>query len=185
MLANPPYGKSWKSDLERMGGKKDIKDPRFIIEHAGESDYSLLNRSSDGHLLFLVNMLSKMKQDTPLGCRIGEVHNGSSLFTGDAGLVETATKLRDAIGDELFENHNIFLDAMETALKKLGLKLSAADRILIVSAVSWRDETAPPVIAKLLKEEPDALRGRYPISLLGQSPIANRKSPIVNPKRQL
>ncbi len=89
MLANPPYGKSWKSDLERMGGKKDIKDPRFIIEHAGESDYSLLTRSSDGQLLFLVNMLSKMKHDTPLGSRIAEVHNGSSLFTGDAGQGES------------------------------------------------------------------------------------------------
>jgi type I restriction enzyme M protein len=89
MLANPPYGKSWKSDLERMGGKKDIKDPRFIIEHAGESEYSLLTRSSDGQMLFLVNMLSKMKHDTPLGSRIAEVHNGSSLFTGDAGQGES------------------------------------------------------------------------------------------------
>jgi type I restriction enzyme M protein len=89
MLANPPYGKSWKSDLERMGGKKDIKDPRFVIEHAGESDYSLLTRSSDGQMLFLANMLSKMKHDTPLGSRIAEVHNGSSLFTGDAGQGES------------------------------------------------------------------------------------------------
>ena len=35
MLSNPPYGKSWKSDLERMGGKRGIKDSRFIVEHAG------------------------------------------------------------------------------------------------------------------------------------------------------
>jgi type I restriction enzyme M protein len=89
MLANPPYGKSWKSDLERMGGKKDIRDPRFLIQHAGESEYSLLTRSSDGQMLFLVNMLSKMKHDTPLGSRIAEVHNGSSLFTGDAGQGES------------------------------------------------------------------------------------------------
>jgi len=89
MLSNPPYGKSWKSDLERMGGKTGIKDPRFIIEHAGDPDYSLITRSSDGQLLFLVNMLSKMKQDTPLGSRIAEVHNGSSLFTGDAGQGES------------------------------------------------------------------------------------------------
>jgi type I restriction enzyme M protein len=89
MLANPPYGKSWKSDLERMSGgtesKKDVKDPRFVIEHAGDPEYSLLTRSSDGQMLFLANMLSKMKHDTPLGSRIAEVHNGSSLFTGDAG----------------------------------------------------------------------------------------------------
>jgi type I restriction enzyme M protein len=89
MLSNPPYGKSWKSDLERMGGKEGIKDPRFVIEHAGDPEYSLITRSSDGQMLFLANMLSKMKQDTKLGSRIAEVHNGSSLFTGDAGQGES------------------------------------------------------------------------------------------------
>ncbi len=89
MLSNPPYGKSWKSDLERMGGKDGIKDPRFVIEHAGVPEYSLLTRSSDGQMLFLANMLSKMKQGTRLGSRIAEVHNGSSLFTGDAGQGES------------------------------------------------------------------------------------------------
>jgi type I restriction enzyme M protein len=93
MLSNPPYGKSWKSDLERMGGKDGIKDPRFIIEHGGDGEYSLLTRSSDGQMLFLANMLSKMKRGTGqgkgLGSRIAEVHNGSSLFTGDAGQGES------------------------------------------------------------------------------------------------
>jgi type I restriction enzyme M protein len=89
MLSNPPYGKSWKSDLERMGGKGGVRDPRFIIEHAGDPEYSLLTRSSDGQMLFLASMLSKMKQDTRLGSRIAEVHNGSSLFTGDAGQGES------------------------------------------------------------------------------------------------
>ena len=89
MLSNPPYGKSWKTDLERMGGKNDMRDPRFVIEHAGDPEYSLVTRSSDGQMLFLANKLSKMKQDTPLGSRIAEVHNGSSLFTGDAGQGES------------------------------------------------------------------------------------------------
>jgi type I restriction enzyme M protein len=89
MLSNPPYGKSWKSDLERMGGKDGIKDPRFIIEHTGDPEYSLVTRSSDGQMLFLANMLSKMKHGTNLGSRIAEVHNGSSLFTGDAGQGES------------------------------------------------------------------------------------------------
>ncbi len=89
MLSNPPYGKSWKTDLERMGGKGDLFDPRFIIQHAGDPEYNLLTRSSDGQLMFLVNKLSKMKRDTPLGSRIAEVHNGSSLFTGDAGQGES------------------------------------------------------------------------------------------------
>jgi type I restriction enzyme M protein len=89
MLSNPPYGKSWKTDLERMGGKKDMRDPRFVIEHAGDPEYSLVTRSSDGQMLFLANKLSKMKRGTKLGSRIAEVHNGSSLFTGDAGQGES------------------------------------------------------------------------------------------------
>ena len=89
MLSNPPYGKSWKSDLERMGGKDGLKDRRFLIEHAGDPEYSLVTRSSDGQMLFLANMLSKMKSGTKLGSRIAEVHNGSSLFTGDAGQGES------------------------------------------------------------------------------------------------
>ncbi len=89
MLSNPPYGKSWSTDLERMGGKKGVKDPRFMITYNGDSEYSLLTRTSDGQLLFLANLVSKMKQNTKLGSRIAEVHNGSSLFTGDAGQGES------------------------------------------------------------------------------------------------
>ena len=89
MLSNPPYGKSWKTDLQRMGGKKEMRDPRFMIEHAGDPEYSLVTRSSDGQMLFLANKLSKMKQGTKLGSRIAEVHNGSSLFTGSAGQGES------------------------------------------------------------------------------------------------
>ncbi|MYL10810.1 MAG: SAM-dependent DNA methyltransferase, partial [Cenarchaeum sp. SB0669_bin_11] len=89
MLSNPPYGKSWKTDLQRMGGKKDMRDPRFLIEHADDPEYSLVTRVSDGQMLFLANKLSKMKQETRLGSRIAEVHNGSSLFTGSAGQGES------------------------------------------------------------------------------------------------
>ncbi len=89
MLSNPPYGKSWKLDLERLGGKKGIRDPRFTIQHGDDPEYSLVTRSSDGQMLFLVNMLSKMKVSSPLGSRIAEVHNGSSLFTGGAGSGES------------------------------------------------------------------------------------------------
>ena len=88
MLSNPPYGKGWKSDQDKMGGKKTI-DPRFVIQHAGDPEYSLVTRVSDGQLMFLANMVSKMKEDTPLGSRIAEVHNGSSLFTGVAGQGES------------------------------------------------------------------------------------------------
>ena len=67
MLSNPPYGKSWKTDLERMGGKSDIMDSRFVVERAGDADYSLITRSSDGQMMFLANMLSKMKHDYAAG----------------------------------------------------------------------------------------------------------------------
>ena len=88
MVANPPYGKSWKKDLEAMGGKDGMRDPRFKVMHDGE-ELSLVTRSSDGQMLFLVNMASKMNHSSALGSRIAEVHNGSSLFTGDAGQGES------------------------------------------------------------------------------------------------
>jgi type I restriction enzyme M protein len=82
MLSNPPYGKTWKIDedaiVDERGkkGKEVIKDSRFQVG---------LPSISDGQLLFLMNMVSKMKHDTELGSRIATVHNGSALFTGDAG----------------------------------------------------------------------------------------------------
>jgi type I restriction enzyme M protein len=92
MMANPPFGTTWKIDLADMGGKAAANDPRFVVEHEGlanEDDrLRLLPRVSDGQLLFLVNKLSKMK-DTPLGSRIADVHNGSALFTGEAGSGES------------------------------------------------------------------------------------------------
>ena len=89
MISNPPYGKSWKTDLDRMGGKKGFTDPRFIVSHGDDPEYKLITRSSDGQLMFLVNKLQKMKQRSPLGSRIAIVHNGSALFTGDAGQGES------------------------------------------------------------------------------------------------
>ncbi|MBU1097317.1 MAG: type I restriction-modification system subunit M [Bacteroidetes bacterium] len=86
MLSNPPYGKTWKLDentiVDNRGKKgsgensENIKDPRFQVG---------LPTISDGQLLFLMNMVSKMKHNTELGSRIATVHNGSALFTGDAG----------------------------------------------------------------------------------------------------
>ncbi|MDD3877491.1 MAG: class I SAM-dependent DNA methyltransferase [Bacteroidales bacterium] len=91
MLSNPPYGKSWASDLKYIKDGKDIIDPRFQIvlkDYWGkEEETDATPRSSDGQLLFLMEMVNKMKplSQSPLGSRIASVHNGSSLFTGDAG----------------------------------------------------------------------------------------------------
>lgn len=89
MLSNPPYGKSWKVDAEKMGGKKDILDSRFNAYLENSEQLSMIPRTSDGQLLFLLNNVAKMKRDTSIGSRITEVHNGSSLFTGDAGSGES------------------------------------------------------------------------------------------------
>jgi type I restriction enzyme M protein len=91
MLSNPPYGKSWASEQKYIKDGKEIIDPRFQIKLKNywgiEEDSDATPRSSDGQLLFLMEMVNKMKPLTqsPLGSRIASVHNGSSLFTGDAG----------------------------------------------------------------------------------------------------
>ncbi len=95
MLSNPPYGKSWKTDqgqiLEKNGSAVEIIDPRFEVrlpDAFGETQtVSAAPAVDDGQLLFLMEMVSKMKrlQDAPLGSRIATVHNGSALFTGNAG----------------------------------------------------------------------------------------------------
>lgn len=102
MLANPPYGKSWKTDAEKMGGKKEILDSRFNTYLEDGTQLSMIPRTSDGQLLFLLNNVAKMKNDTPLGSRIAEVHNGSSIFTGDAGSGESNAR-RYLIENDLVE----------------------------------------------------------------------------------
>lgn len=91
MLSNPPYGKSWATEQKYIKDGKDVIDSRFQIRLKNywgiEEDADAIPRSSDGQLLFLMEMVSKMKSlsQSPTGTRIASVHNGSSLFTGDAG----------------------------------------------------------------------------------------------------
>ena len=94
-LSNPPYGKSWASEVKNIKDGSDVIDPRFIVElvdyWGNKSKVDATPRSSDGQLLFLMEMVSKMKSTdaSPLGSRIASIHNGSSLFTGDAGSGES------------------------------------------------------------------------------------------------
>ena len=99
MLSNPPYGKTWKNDEDKLGGKGDILDPRFVINFDGNPEFKMLPKVSDGQLLFLLNNISKMK---PHGSRIVEVHNGLSIFTGDAGSGESNAR-RYMIESDLVE----------------------------------------------------------------------------------
>lgn len=95
MLSNPPYGKSWASEQKHIKDGNDVIDPRFKVslkDYWGNDELvDATPRSSDGQLLFLMEMVNKMKDPSvsPLGSRIASVHNGSSLFTGDAGSGES------------------------------------------------------------------------------------------------
>lgn len=91
-ISNPPFGTPWKEDLKKRGLKETEKakftDSRFNIAIGnGENrkEITFLPDISDCQMLFLANNLSRMVDDTEMGTRIVEVHNGSSLFTGNAG----------------------------------------------------------------------------------------------------
>lgn len=141
MLSNPPYGKSWKTDADKMGGKKEILDTRFNAYLEGGEQLTMLPRTSDGQLLFLLNNVSKMKTDTPLGSRIAEVHNGSSIFTGDAGSGESNAR-RYMIENDLVEAiiavpENMFynkLDQTLDACTAIYKQLDTDDQIKFKSA---------------------------------------------------
>lgn len=108
MLSNPPYGKSWGSEQKYIKDGKDVIDSRFQIKLTNywgeEEDADAVPRSSDGQLLFLMEMVDKMKgkDKSPLGSRIASVHNGSALFTGDAGGGESNIR-RHIIDNDLLE----------------------------------------------------------------------------------
>jgi type I restriction enzyme M protein len=108
MLSNPPYGKSWSSEIKYIKDGKDVIDNRFLIElkdyWGNAQTVHATPRSSDGQLLFLREMISKMKSlnNSPNGSRIASVHNGSSLFTGDAGSGESNIR-RHIIENDLLE----------------------------------------------------------------------------------
>ena len=90
MLANPPYGKSWKVDAEKMGGKKEILDTRFNTYLEDGTEMKMIPRTSDGQLLFLLNNVAKMKKDSPLGSRL-QRWLMVLLFSQEMQVVEKAT----------------------------------------------------------------------------------------------
>lgn len=88
-ISNPPFGTPWKEDLKHRGltekEKAKFRDSRFVVTGDDGKEISFLPDIGDCQMMFLANNVSRMQDDTPLGTRIVEVHNGSSLFTGDAG----------------------------------------------------------------------------------------------------
>ncbi|MTW22604.1 type I restriction-modification system subunit M [Allochromatium palmeri] len=138
MLSNPPYGKSWRTDQSAIIDGKDVLDPRFeflLKNFRGHIETApAIPRSSDGQLLFLMEMVDKMKsiKDSPLGSRIASVHNGSSLFTGDAGSGESNIR-RHIIENDLLEAiiqlpNNLFYNTGITTYIWVLASHKAADR---------------------------------------------------------
>ena len=128
------------------------KDLEKLLEDWGKADEDEVEGESGGRSSGLPEKKKKKLLDP-------------GTWQRDAMLVETATKLRDTLGGDFFPDHNIFLEKAEDALKTLRIKLAAAELKQIIAAVSWRDESAPPVIKKVHKPgkvQPDPLRGLYP-----------------------
>ncbi len=82
MLSNPPFGVDWKKV------EKQVKDEHKHKGYAGRFGPGL-PRVSDGSLLFLLHLISKMRDRKTGGSRIGIILNGSPLFTGGAGSGES------------------------------------------------------------------------------------------------
>ncbi|WP_153846630.1 type I restriction-modification system subunit M [Sphingobacterium paramultivorum] len=175
MLSNPPYGKSWASEQKYIKDGKDVIDTRFQIKL---KDYwgnwetvDATPRSSDGQLLFLMEMVDKMKAPTSnkIGSRIASVHNGSSLFTGDAGSGESNIRryiiendLLDAIvqmPNNLFYNTGIttyiwLLNNNKPAARKGHVQLLDANKLfqkLRKNLGSKNSEFSPAQIGEIVK----------------------------------
>lgn len=138
MLTNPPYGKSWKTDKEKIYHEKTLLDHRFelpLSNFAGEQEVlDCTPRTSDGQLLFILEMIDKMKplDQQPQGSRIASIHNGSSLFTGDAGSGESNIR-RYLIENDLVEAiiqlpNNIFYNTGITTYIWILTNKKAANR---------------------------------------------------------
>ncbi len=88
-ISNPPFGTPWKADMEAWGLKENEKDKiadrRFYRSIGYDQEVRFVPGIGDPQMLFLANNVSRMNDESEIGTRIVEVHNGSSLFTGNAG----------------------------------------------------------------------------------------------------
>ena len=135
MITNPPFGVSWKSDEGTVKAEAQNANGRFSVGTP---------RSSDGALLFLQHMLSKMEDG---GSRVGIVFNGSPLFTGDAGSGESEIRRwiieNDwleciiALPDKLFFNTSISTYIWILTNRKLAARQG---KIQLINAVDFFDK---------------------------------------------
>ena len=198
MLSNPPYGKSWKSDQKFIVEKKTILDPRFEVVlpdfKGNKATVPATPRSSDGQLLFLMDMVNKIKplEDSPNGSRIATVHNGSSLFTGDAGSGESNIR-RYIIENDWLETiiqlpNNIFyntgittyiwvLSNNKTAERKGKVQLIDASEIyrkLRKNLGAKNCEFSPEHIEQITRSYLDFAEGETDVADNGSTPVKLR-----------
>ena len=160
MLCNPPFGVEWKKYEKFIRDESEDRgnDGRF---GAG------LPRVSDGSLLFLQHMISKMMEYDPnvdgvTGCRLGIVFNGSPLFTGDAGSGESEIRkwiiengwleTIIALPDQLFYNTGILTYVWIVTNRKKGKRKG---KIQLIDGTSFFERMRKPLgeKRKMLTEE--------------------------------
>jgi type I restriction enzyme M protein len=150
MLCNPPFGVEWKKY------EKFIRDESEDKGFAGRFGAGL-PRVSDGSLLFLQHMISKMmeydpKADGVTGCRLGIVFNGSPLFTGDAGSGESEIRrwiiengwleTIIALPDQLFYNTGILTYVWIVTNRKKGIRKG---KIQLIDGTSFFERMRKPL----------------------------------------
>lgn len=134
ILSNPPFGREWKNEKAKV----EAEAKRGFAGRFGAG----LPAASDGQMLFLMTALSKMKEPSQGGSRIAIIHNGSPLFTGDAGsgpsdirkyiLENDLLEAIIALPNDIFYNTGIATYIWVLSNKKAGTKREG--RVQLINA---------------------------------------------------
>ena len=137
IISNPPFGREWKNE------KRVVEDEakRGFAGRFGAG----LPAASDGQMLFLMTAISKMKEPRDGGSRIAIIHNGSPLFTGDAGsgpsdirkyiLESDLLEAIIALPNDIFYNTGIATYIWVLSNKKTGTKREGKVQLINASGL--------------------------------------------------
>lgn len=134
IISNPPFGREWKNEKTKV----EAEAKRGFAGRFGAG----LPAASDGQMLFLMTAISKMKEPAQGGSRIAIIHNGSPLFTGDAGsgpsnirkyiLENDLLEAIIALPNDIFYNTGIATYIWVLSNKKAGTKREG--RVQLINA---------------------------------------------------
>lgn len=177
MLSNPPFGVDWKKI------EQDINDEHTLKGFDGRFGPGV-PRVSDGSLLFLQHLISKLRDASDGGARIGIILNGSQLFTGGAGSGESeirryilevdllkAKQLQKAIGTVQHNDMNLFDETVKATCKKQKVELETKEKKQITDAVSWKNPEAEKVIKKIHKTKANPIYGLFAVTGPGNEKV--------------